>query len=365
MNESRRKLGKSRSAAHSRGRAPEAEGRRRFGVSASMIMPDLSCVKDSVQEKAARRTREAYGGRKRSPESVGEARKALRKNLLRFVVSLTAMTCLLFLCFHTSVRAEPAITIDLNAGDGTTSFGTLDMLFLTTILALLPSILIMMTSFTRIIIVLSFLRNAMGTQQTPPNQVLVGLALFMTLFIMMPVINQINEEAYTPLKEGVITQEVALERASVPLKKFMLKQIYGKDLNLFLGLSQSDKISAPQGDSSQPQSSDSTSSQLTENASDSFAGEPTTLTQEEQLNLGMEVIIPSFITSELKRAFVIGFLLFIPFLIIDMVVSSTLMSMGMVMLPPSMIALPFKIMTFVLVDGWNLLIGNLISGFLK
>lgn len=260
----------------------------------------------------------------------------LRRDVIRFLISLTVTVCLLFLCFSPAVRAAPGdITIDLNTGDGTDSFGTLDLLFLTTILALLPSILIMMTSFTRIIIVLSFLRNALGTQQSPPNQVLVGLALFMTLFVMMPVLNQMNEEAYQPLSSGEITQEQALDRAAVPLKQFMLKQAYVKDLNLFLDISK------------------------TEQPFDTADG----LTQDELMQLGMEVVIPAFITSELKHGFMIGFLLFIPFLVIDMVVSSTLMSMGMVMLPPSMIALPFKIMIFVLVDGWDLLVGALISGF--
>lgn len=213
--------------------------------------------------------------------------------------------------------------------------GTLEVLFLLVILALAPSIVIMMTSFTRIIIVLSFLRNALGTQQSPPNQILIGLSLFLTLFIMMPVLNEINTQAYAPFNAGTITQEVAVQRAIKPLKQFMLKQTQAKDMDLFLSISRPgenlEKIDRTNLD--------------------------------ELSKLGLEIIVPSFITSELKRAFTIGFLLFIPFLIIDMVVSSTLMSMGMVMLPPSMIALPFKIMLFVLVDGWGLLMGALVRGF--
>ena len=208
------------------------------------------------------------------------------------------------------------------------------LLFLT-LLGFIPALLLMTTSFTRIIIVLSFLRNAMGTQQSPPNQVLVGLALFLTLFIMWPVFTQINNEAYQPYKAGEITQQQAIELAEVPLKEFMLKQTYTNDLNMFISIS-NEKTGRD----------------------DSLSTDKDKLT-----DLGLEIVVPSFVTSELKRAFTIGFLLFIPFLIIDMVVSSTLMSMGMVMLPPSMIALPFKIMMFVLVDGWNLLIGSLVRGF--
>ena len=176
---------------------------------------------------------------------------------------------------------------------------TLDILLLLTIVALLPSIVIMMTSFTRTVIILSFLRNALGIQQTPPNMVLVGIALFLTLFIMDPVIKQINTEAYTPYKNQEITQEEALTRASVPIKKFMLENTEKSTVKLFTDMA---KIEAP------------------ENVED----------------LPMRVVIPSFMTSELKRAFMAGFLIFIPFLLIDIIVSSTLMSMGMIMLPPSM-----------------------------
>lgn len=234
-----------------------------------------------------------------------------------------------------TASAAPQISIDLSSTDSQTgTMGAIDVLFTLVILALIPSILIMMTSFTRIIIVLSFLRNALGTQQSPPNQIIIGLSLALTLFIMAPVTDEINKTAYIPYKEGQITQEAALERASGPLKTFMLKQVHKKDLNLFISISN-------------------------KTAPTSISG-----TDSEELNkLGLDVILPAFITSELKRAFTMGFLLFIPFLIIDLIVSSTLMSMGMVMLPPGMIALPFKIMMFVLVDGWGLLLGTLVKSF--
>lgn len=203
---------------------------------------------------------------------------------------------------------------------------SVQIMLVLTILSLAPSILIMMTSFTRIIIVLSLLRSALGTQNSPPNQVLIGLALFMTFFIMSPVISDIKTNAYDPYVAQEITQEVALERAKEPIREFMLRQTYSKDLNLFLEL----------GDREQP---------------------------EEISEISFDVIIPAFIISELKRAFQIGFFIYIPFIVIDMVVASTLMAMGMMMLPPSMISLPFKIMLFVLVDGWDLIIKTLVTSF--
>ena len=257
---------------------------------------------------------------------VAQKKLELRRLLKRLLLSL-AITGVLAACFTVTAHAA-SVTVDLGSGDGGTSFGILEALLLVTLLALAPSILIMMTSFTRIIIVLSFLRNALGTQQSPPNQVLVGLALFLTLFIMWPTFTEINETAYQPYREGELTQELALDRAEQSMKEFMVKQIYADDINQKTGREQMMPAD-----------------------------------QEGLLELGMEIIVPSFITSELKRAFTMGFLLFIPFVIIDMVVSSILMSMGMVMLPPSMISLPFKIMMFVLVDGWGLLVGTLVSGF--
>ena len=209
------------------------------------------------------------------------------------------------------------------------SVQTLEILFFTTILTLLPSILIMMTSFTRIIISLSFLRTAMGTQQNPPNMVLIGIALFLTLFIMNPVLTDINQNAYQPYVQQTITQEQALDRAQIPLKDFMLRNTETSSLNLFCDLAQ---IDAPQN-------------------------------EEEARALSMRVIIPSYMTSELKRAFEIGFFLYIPFMLIDIVVSSTLMSMGMIMLPPAMISMPFKLLLFITVDGWQLLFSTLAQGF--
>ncbi len=208
-------------------------------------------------------------------------------------------------------------------GDGVQ---TLEILFLLTSVSLLPSLLVMMTSFTRIIIVLSFLRNALGIQQTPPNIVLVGIGIFLTLFIMAPVTDDITQNAYNPYKEGVITQQQALERAQKPLKEFMLKQIEVNTLDMYMS---------------------ATGESVPENVMDT----------------PMRVIVPAFMTSELKRAFIMGFLLFIPFLLIDIVVSSTLMSMGMIMLPPAMISLPFKILLFVTLDGWNLLFSTLLRSF--
>ncbi len=265
---------------------------------------------------------------------------SLKKYLLIFIISGIVTILLFGFCFSLRAQAAPAITIDLDSGTtGEGSFGPLEMLFMMAILALAPSILIMMTSFTRIVIVLSFLRSALGTQQSPPNQVLIGLALFLTLFIMQPVLKQINEDAYTPYKQGLIDQQAAVEKAVIPMKQFMLRQTKQKDLSLFLTISGADEDL----EQLEAQSEDQTMENLGK--------------------LSLSVIVPAFVTSELTRAFTIGFLLFIPFLIIDMVVSSTLMSMGMVMLPPSMIALPFKIMMFVLVDGWNLLLGTLAQGF--
>lgn len=209
------------------------------------------------------------------------------------------------------------------------SVQTLEILFLTTLIPLLPSLLVMMTSFTRYIVSFSFLRTAMGTQQTPPNLVLIGLALFMTLFTMAPVMDQIRDNAYEPYVAEQINQEEFISRASVPLKEFMLRQMDEGTLEMFCDIAKED---APESD-------------------------------EEALALPMRVIVPSFMTCELKRAFTIGFLLYIPFMLIDIVVSTTLMSMGMVMLPPAMIAMPFKLLLFISVNGWQLLFSTLIHSF--
>jgi len=212
------------------------------------------------------------------------------------------------------------------SGGGQNYTLSIQTLILLTSLSFLPAALLMMTGFTRIIIVLSLLRQALGTQSSPPNQVLVGLALFLTLFVMGPVFDRIYTDAYQPLSENQITMQQALEKGSAPLKTFMLKQTREADLALFIKMSQSD----------QPKSAE---------------------------DISLRVLIPAFMTSELKTAFQIGFAIFIPFLIIDMVVASVLMSMGMMMVSPAIVSLPFKLMLFVLVDGWQLLLGSLAQSF--
>lgn len=218
----------------------------------------------------------------------------------------------------------PDINVTINTEDGGVKVAdSIQILLLLTLLSLLPSILIMMTSFTRFVIVLGFIRRALSLQSTPPNQTLVGLALFMTLFVMAPVFGQIYDTAYKPMQENRITMEVAVERAQVPIKDFMMRQVRSKDLALFLGIN---------GDT------------------DFKPGD----------DIPLHVLVPAFILSELKLAFEIGFLIFLPFIVIDMIVASTLMALGMMMLPPVMVSLPIKILLFVMVDGWNLVVEKLI-----
>ena len=224
---------------------------------------------------------------------------------------------------------EPAIaqSINLDFGDGPTSTGRLVQLFLLiTVLALAPSILVMVTSFTRIVVVLSFLRTAMGTQSAPPNQVMIALALFMTFFIMMPTMEQAWEQGVQPLIAGEIEEREAFAKATEPVHAFMRRFVREQDLALFMDAAGTPQVESPQ-------------------------------------DIPLKALIPAFMISELRRAFEIGFLVFIPFLVIDMVVASVLMSMGMMMLPPIIIALPFKIIFFVLVDGWFLIVGSLIESF--
>ncbi len=213
--------------------------------------------------------------------------------------------------------------ININAGQ----VPTVEIIFLMTILMLLPSAIVMMTSFVRIIIVLSFTRNALASPQVPPNIVLVGLALFLTLFIMSPVIEDIEQKAYIPYTEGTLTTEQMIDAAIVPLKEFMLKHTEIDTLNMFIDMSD-------------------------------MSDEPVPVEE-----LPLHIVVPSFMTSELQRAFVAGLLIFIPFLLIDIIVSSTLMSMGMIMLPPATIALPFKLLLFVSINGWELLFQTLIVSF--
>ncbi len=220
----------------------------------------------------------------------------------------------------------PMVTSTPGAAGSQTYSLSIQSLLTLTALTFIPAVLLMMTSFTRIIIVLSLLRAALGTQNSPPNQVLLGLSLFLTFFIMSPVLDTIYTEAYLPLSEDRITYIQAVERGAVPLRKFMLKQTREADIALFARMAASPKF----------QSTD---------------------------DIPMRLLIPAFVTSELKTAFQIGFIIFIPFLIVDMVVASALMSMGMMMMSPVMVALPFKLMLFVLVDGWNLLLGSLVASF--
>lgn len=282
-----------------------------------------------------------------------------------FAFGMVMLILTLFLCFEQSVYAtEPSNANDQLKNDtrqdvrtlnppntqpadaGTTNgvnfswnnkegnlSGNIKILLVLTVISLAPSLLIMLTSFTRIIIVLHFVRTAIGTQTVPPNQVMVGLALFLTLFIMNPVFSELNESVIKPLDANEINQEEALERAEVPIRRFMFKEMQRKDLKLFCDIADIDMTGMDLSD-------------------------PATLDP-----IPMNVVIPSFIISELRTAFIIGFLIYIPFIVIDMVVASVLMSMGMMMLPPTTISMPFKVLLFVLADGWDLVIGSLVKTF--
>lgn len=214
-------------------------------------------------------------------------------------------------------------------------------LLLLTIIAVSPSLLIMLTSYTRIVIVLHFLRTAIGTQTAPPNQILIGLALFLTFFIMWPTFQQINENAIQPLDNGDITIEKALKEAEVPIRQFMYGQVQRKDVKLFVDMA---------GDSYDIDSA-ALEKEYEESGQSAYDAIP------------MTIMIPSFVIGELRQAFIMGFLIYIPFIVIDMVVASVLMSMGMMMLPPTTISLPFKILLFILADGWNLVIGSVVKTF--
>lgn len=234
--------------------------------------------------------------------------------------------------FHSHAYAEPLPNVSIQIGDGTGT-GTetpgtsaVSILLLLTVLSVAPAILVLMTSFTRIVIVLGFVRTSLGTQQMPPNQVLIGLAMFLTFFVMAPTLSQVNQVALQPYLKGEITQMQAFDKAAVPMKKFMFSQTREKDLLLFMKYTKTEK----------PKSYE---------------------------DIPITVLVPAYAISELKTAFQMGFMIFIPFLIIDMVVSSTLMAMGMMMLPPVMISLPFKILLFVLVDGWYLIVKSLLISF--
>ncbi|MGN7412251.1 flagellar type III secretion system pore protein FliP [Paenibacillus sp. SAF-068] len=240
--------------------------------------------------------------------------------------------CLLGLISLASVTvafAEPIPNIDIQIGNGdggTPSTSSLSIILLITVLSIAPAMLVLMTSFTRIVIVLGFVRTSLGTQQMPPNQVLVGLALFLTLFIMSPTLSSINQVALQPYLQGELTQTEALEKAADPIKKFMFTHTREKDLLLFMKYNQTEQPKTYQ-------------------------------------DIPITVMVPAYVISELKTAFQMGFMIFIPFLVIDIVVASTLMAMGMMMLPPVMISLPFKILLFVLVDGWYLVVKSLLLSF--
>lgn len=235
-----------------------------------------------------------------------------------------AFACALLIPFR-SLNAQ-AISIDLGEEDGTVTGRVIQMVAVLTVLSLAPSILIMMTSFTRIAVALSFMRTAIGIQQTPPNTVMISLALFLTFFIMTPTLTAAYEQGVRPLIEQEIDEMEAFQRTTDPFKEFMLRHTREKDLTLFMELSETE-------------------------------------VPEEMMETPLQVVIPSFMISELRRAFEIGFMLFLPFLIIDLVTASILMSMGMMMLPPVTISLPFKIIFFVLVDGWYLIAGSLIQSY--
>jgi flagellar biosynthetic protein FliP len=231
-----------------------------------------------------------------------------------------------------TVGDNPELNELFDALNITSDTTTIDLIILITLLTIAPSLLIMLTGFTRIIIAFSLLRNAMGIAMTPPNQVMVGLALFMTFFIMTPVFNQMNEVAYVPYKAGEISSTEALSRASEPLKVWMLKNTSNESMDFFLALSDEPEL--------------------------------TNVTEEEFISeVRFSVVVPAFILSEIKIGFQVGFLLYVPFLIIDIVVATVLMSMGVMMLPPTTVSIPFKILLFVLVDGWTMLIESLITGF--
>lgn len=263
--------------------------------------------------------------RHETPEETPDSGSRL-KDMLRgkFFLFWLPVACCLLLAAHPA-QAAPAPA----AAGGGQFLGLstpMELLLFLTLLSLLPSILVMVTSFTRIVVVLSFLRQALGTPQVPPSQVVIGLALFTTFFIMSPVLDKIYDEAYVPYTKKQINAEDALSRASIPLKEFMLRQTKEKELAFFLKLSKGERPAKP-------------------------------------MDLPLKVVVPAFAVGELNRAFEIGFLIFLPFLVIDMVVSSILLSMGMMMLPPSMVSMPFKLLLFVLVDGWQLIIGSLVAGF--
>jgi flagellar biosynthetic protein FliP len=281
----------------------------------------------------------ALRARASQPAPVGHPGHARRGSMWRstavaFVLTFLGFVLLLAVPATAQVLAQApqaaaATTqggFEINVSSGGDMAGSLKLVMMMTVLALIPALLMTTTCFTRIIIVLSLLRQAMGTQQTPPNQVLIGLSLFLTMFIMAPTLSQIEKDAYQPYVQGEISTEQALEKGAAPLRTFMLKQTREKDLGLFFQLADRPKPRVAE-------------------------------------DVPMMVLAPAFILSELKTAFEIGFLIYVPFLVLDMLVASVLMSMGMMMLPPVVISLPFKLLLFILIDGWYMVVGTLIQSF--
>lgn len=256
----------------------------------------------------------------------------MKKNIKIQVLFIIALVGLAIVAPELASAAQPFSlpNVNLTLSGGTTEpekvSSLIQLVMLLTILSLAPAILLMVTSFTRIVIVLSLIRHALGTQQMPPNQVIIGLSLFLTFFVMSPVINRVNTEALKPYYAEQISGEVAMTKAVVPIKEFMLKQVREKDLALFIKIAKEPRPSKPE-------------------------------------DVSLTTLIPAFAISELKTAFQIGFMIYLPFLILDMVVASVLLSMGMMMLPPIMVSLPFKLLLFVLVDGWHLIVGSLVQSF--
>ncbi len=258
-------------------------------------------------------------------------RRNTSRRVARHKFLLAGVTLVVVLLLAAAVAAQDlgipkiSVTLDRAQKPGEVAVSLQILLFLT-LLSLAPAFVIMVTSFTRIVVILSFLRHALGTQQAPPTQILIGLALFLTVFIMSPVWNDINRDALQPYMRGELPQREAFRKAVDPLREFMFRQTREKDLALFVSLAKMEK-------------------------------------PESRAQVPTHVLIPAFVISELRIAFQIGFLLYVPFLVLDLVISSLLMSMGMLMLPPAMISLPFKLLLFVLVDGWNLIVGSIVAGF--
>ena len=253
-------------------------------------------------------------------------RKVNRCTVLIFHFALLLMIPAIAFCASVPL---PTLQVGIGQAENPEQVSVLlQVVALLTILSLAPAILILMTSFTRLVVAFSFLRHALGTHQMPPNQVMVGLALFLTFFIMLPVWQQVNDKAIKPYMNEEISQAEALEAAMTPVRRFMFRQTREKDLALFVNMAKLDKPDTPQ-------------------------------------DIPSSVLIPAFVVSELKTAFIIGFFLYVPFLIIDMVIASVLLSMGMMMLPPIMISMPFKLILFVLMDGWHLIVGSLVKSFVS